>query len=58
MLLYIRVLNQLPYRESNSDRPDSTGEVDRNTLARHHQKQMRDLQRTKENYYLERCSFF
>jgi hypothetical protein len=57
MLLYIRVLNQPPYRESSSDRPDSTGEVGWNNPARHHQKQIRDLQRTKENYHLERRSF-
>jgi hypothetical protein len=58
MLLYTHVLNQSPYRESNSDLPDSTVEIAQNTLARYHQKQARELYRgTRENHYLERRLF-
>jgi hypothetical protein len=38
-MFYIHILNQPANRESNSEIPDSTLPIDRNSLIRHHQRQ-------------------
>jgi hypothetical protein len=57
-MFYIYIPNQPAYRESNSEIPDSTIAIDRNSLVQHHQRQVKEMQRRiRENYYLERRFF-
>jgi hypothetical protein len=57
MLLYIRVLNQPPYQESQFDNVGLIGETSKDS-PQHHRKQIRETdQRTRVNYSLERRLF-
>lgn len=58
MLLYVHILNQPPYQESQFEHFDLTEETNKDSLAQHHQKYVRETnQRTRVNYSLERRLF-
>jgi hypothetical protein len=57
-MFYIKILNQLPYEESNLAIPNLITELNQRALVQYHQAEVRRLhQRIREDYYLERHSF-